>query len=237
MNLRQWGGAIASLLIEWEHTPTFDDPQYKEWDKARFTILTHVCGAQFTMRAEPERSMYRDKPELDEDVLDCDRLIFSSKWPYHKATGHAQPNWHRDKTNYRATVSAERSPQSVVNGIKGRFIKPYLTKWYDRQRYIDSTVETYAEATALVNDLCAIVGQTPYPDDWFYRRDSASASFLEISKWGSIHLTRRYSDKITPEFARKLLLLWSGQADIVMLDQDEPAPEPDDLPLFAALEA
>ena len=229
MNLRQWADAIADCMIEWEHTSVFEDKQYREWDKARFTILTHVCGAKVHLQAEPERCIYRDRPDLDADVLDRDRLIFSSSWPRSEATGVAMPNHHQDKTNYRATVSADRTPQSVANGIQARFIKPYLAKWYDRQRYVDATIESHAKAVQFVNELSALIGTDTYPDNWFDHRESASVAFLEISKFGGIHLTRRYTDKITPEFARKLLLLWSGQADIVMLD---PVP----MPLFADIE-
>ena len=235
MNLRQWADAIADCMIEWEHKPIpiGEEGRWKGYDKIRHTYLEHVCGAQVSFQTEPERLISPGHPELEKDVPEDARLIFSAHWPRDDRYGYSGPNRHSDQTNYRATCSADRTPQSVVNGIQERFIKPYLHKWYALEAEMRGTLEKYDASLALVNELGALIGAAPHPDDWFTsNKTSASVAFLEISNWGDIHLTRRYSDKITPEFARKLLLLWSGQADIVMLD---PVPVPD-MPLFADIE-
>jgi len=235
MNLRQWGDAIAGCMIEWDHAPVrLGQGEWANREKVRYTYLQHIAGAMVGLHTSPESVICPGCPALEKDVPESGRLIFSFHWPRDDRYGWSMPNRYTDTTNYRATVSADRTPQSVVSNISERFLRPYLRKWYKLEKTMLDAIEQQERTLAMVNELCAAIGKEPYPPDWFNsNRTSANVAFFEISKWGTIHLTRRYSDEISPDLARKMLLLYTGQADIV-----EPDPVPIPIPvddLFALM--
>jgi len=233
MNLRQWGDAIASLLIEWEHTPpTFSDDRDTAWH----TKLTHVCGAQFSIGANRSAAI-SNNPDVEKDISDSTRLTFSPDWPKHPLYGTNNPNTYRDDTHYRATASASSTPQSNVNGLRGRFIKPLLSKWYKLEKEMLATVQEWKDNLAEINELCARLGLDPYPDDQFRGnyQDQVTIGLFTFSRSGHCNLVR-HGSSIDPEMAKDLLMIYYGKAKVVPIEGD-PEPEPDDLPLFAALES
>ena len=199
--LRQWGEEIAACLPGWTHTPPKDgDTGYKYSS----TVLTHTTGVEFYVTADAWNV------KMDMDVPEDSRIKFSGRWPGMLHIGDFSPNQYTDKFNYHATCAASRSAESIVKGIKTRFLEPYMIKWHEMKQRLEQTVQKRKRTFAFVQELAEILDYPPLKDgDWVLDRHSIGG--FDIYNPESVGLKLH---SLSPEMTKNIAMVLAGKAVI-----------------------